>query len=542
VTASTWRSRILLGAIMAIALAVRLYGLTFGLPFVHARPDELLVVAKALGFFTSDFNPRFFDYPSLYFYLVGGLFAIYYWCGRTAGWFTSAAHFASGTHGRWQVLYIIGRSATALFGTLTVVWVYRIGAALFEESVGVLAAFFLSLSFLHVRDSHYATTDVTLTFFAMWSILSLVRLYEDRQWRHAGFAAFYAGLAAGTKYNAVLLALPMMVVEGLHAWPRRANWRATVRGTYLPLMALVMVATFFVTTPYVLLDHKRALNDFRLLFDSMSAGMTPRGFLEPGWIYHLRFSLLHGLGLPLLIASLAGIVVLARRQPAVALLLSSFPAAYYVTAGASANVFVRYMIPAVPFLCLFAAVFVDGLARVVASRIPVNQSLVATVFALLVIAPSAWSVVQFDGLLAREDSRVVAARWIDEHVPRGSIVFVTGNAYGHPPLEDRLDPKYRLLAFDYKANNFYEKNHVVNEPPDWIVVQRSALPYSHVPDIVVGMLASDYQLVYIVKAVDLDAPGNVYDVQDAFYLPYGGFNGVRRPGPNLEMYRRTPKL
>src|SRR5436190_18997526 len=60
------RSKVLLGIVLAIALAVRLRGIWFGLPFVHARPDELLIVGTALEFFTKGLHPRFFDYPSLF--------------------------------------------------------------------------------------------------------------------------------------------------------------------------------------------------------------------------------------------------------------------------------------------------------------------------------------------------------------------------------------------------------------------------------------------------------------------------------------------
>ena len=73
--------------------------------------------------------------------------------------------------------------------------------------------------------------------------------------------------------------------------------------------------------------------------------------------------------------------------------------------------------------------------------------------------------------------------------------------------------------------------------PDWIIVQRSGLPYSHIAPRVIDLLP-DYRLVHVIRAADLDVPGNVYDIQDGFYVPYGGFRGVRRPGPNLEIYRR----
>jgi 4-amino-4-deoxy-L-arabinose transferase-like glycosyltransferase len=532
-------TRLALAAILVVALAVRLRGIWFGLPFVHARPDELIIVSKALGFFTTDFNPRFFDYPTLYLYLTFALYALYYAWGRAVGWFTSRAHFVGGTHGRWELLYVIGRVATALFGTATVLWVYRIGDAVLTQSAGVLSALFLALTFLHVRDSHYLTTDVAMTFFITCAMLSLIRLHQDRKRSHAVAAAIYAGLAMGTKYNGVLLAVPMTIVELLNAWRHRGGWRSVLRDSYLPLMAAIMAVTFLATTPYLILDYPRAVRDFRALQDSMNVGMTPAGYLPPGWIYHFEFSLVHGLGIPLLAASLMGVVLVAVRQPVTAFLLGSFPVAYYIVAGASGNVFVRYMLPVVPFLCIFAAAFVDAVATTLAARTTIRQPIAAAALGLAVIAPSAWNIVRFDTILAREDSRMVAARWVQEHVPRGSSVYVTGNPYGHPPLEDRVDPKWHLVTFDYRANNFIEGRKRFFGDPDWIIVQRSALPYSHIPDLVKEMLPEHYSLMTVIQAADLSLPGNVYDVQDAFYLPYDGFKGIRRPGPNLEIYRRV---
>ena len=533
------RVNILLGLILAIAATARFWGLTFGLPFVHARPDELIVVSTVLRFFTESLNPRFFDYPSMYLYFLGGLLTLYYWGGRMVGWFTSPSHFVGGTHGRWEAFYLIGRAATAVFGTLTVLWVYRIANVLFNEATGLLAALFLALSFLHVRDSHYATTDVTLTFLVMWTVLSLVRLHIDRRRSHAYLAGVLGGLAMGTKYNAVLLVVPMAVVELLHAWSRRREWQSVVRGSYLPVMVLLMVITFFATSPYLLLDYSQVLRDFRTLGRSLAVGMTPRDLLGPGWVYHFKFSLLYGLGLPLLAAALGGIVLMARRRPSEALVLGSFPVAYYAVAGASADVFVRYMIPVVPFLCVFAAFLVTEMAAALAARTGHGrQPVIAAVVGIAVIAPSAVPVVQFDTILAREDSRLAAAEWVHQNVPRGASIYMSGNPYGHPPLEDRVDPKYQLLFWDYRRNYFTEKGREFPNRPDWMIVQRSALPYSHTPETLDALLRKEYRLAHVIQAANLRDTRNVYDIQDAFYVPYGGFNGVQRPGPNLEIYER----
>jgi hypothetical protein len=45
-----------------------------------------------------------------------------------------------------------------------------------------------------------------------------------------------------------------------------------------------------------------------------------------------------------------------------------------------------------------------------------------------------------------------------------------------------------------------------------------------------------YRLVHITRAAEIDEPQNVYDLQDAFYAPYGGVVNVRRPGPNVYVY------
>ena len=68
-------------------------------------------------------------------------------------------------------------------------------------------------------------------------------------------------------------------------------------------------------------------------------------------------------------------------------------------------------------------------------------------------------------------------------------------------------------------------------------IQRAEIPYSHVPKLVEELIAGDYQLAHIVRAYSPEAR-NFYDVQDGFYLPFGSFDRVERPGPNFLIYRR----
>ena len=45
---------------------------------------------------------------------------------------------------------------------------------------GLLAAWFLALSFQHVEGSHYITVDVQMTLFAFWAVVMVVEDVEER--------------------------------------------------------------------------------------------------------------------------------------------------------------------------------------------------------------------------------------------------------------------------------------------------------------------------------------------------------------------------
>lgn len=530
---------LLLGLLVVVALLVRLWGITFGLPHVRVRPDELMILGKAIDIHAGQPNYKLFDYPGVYIYLVAGLYAIYYAFGLLTGRVADASGFVRNFFEQTPPYFFIPRVAGAVLGAGTVAVAYGIGATLLTRSAALLSALFLSLAFLHVRDSHYATTDVPMTFFVMCAVLMAARVYRDGRARDAWLAGIFAGLASGTKYNAVLVTLTLAAVEALRAWDARADWRRAFRDTHIARMAIATIALFVITNPYLFLDYKTALEHLQALQASTAGGMTPPELLGRGWTYHLPYSLRYGLGVPMLVAALAGMVWMAVRAPRPALILAIFPVVYYAITGAGHNVFVRYMIPVVPFLCIFAGYAVAEAARFIATVAGrTREPIVAAALGVVIVMPSAWSVVQFDRLLAREDNRNIAARWVNQHVPAGSSIYTAGNLYGHLQLEERGKPqKYRYLDFDWRGERFTQRGRPVDERPDWILLQRSGIVYSHVSPAVERLLKREYSLVHTLRAADLSEK-NFYDIQDGFYAPFGSYKGVQRFGPNYEVYRR----
>jgi 4-amino-4-deoxy-L-arabinose transferase-like glycosyltransferase len=439
----------------------------------------------------------------------------------------------------WAPFFLINRSLAAVLGSLTVVPVFWIGRRLWNDATGLVAAFFFALTFLHVRDSHFGTTDTMMTLFIVLSIAWLVEAeISGRRW-HFAMAGLMAGLAGATKYNALVLPISMVMSQLLHAIDLpRARFKAFVDGRALAYGS-AFVAAFAIGVPFVIFDFARFRLSMEQLWESMMTGVGSIAADVNGWAHHFNYSLRYGLGWPLLLAGLLGIIVIFIRTPRRALVLFSFPLVYFLIAGSIRNLFFRYAIPIVPFLSLSAALLVVEIARAATARVGIARfgfAPTAAVLAALVAAQSAASVVRFDWILARTDNRVMVSQWFERHVPAGSSVVQSGSIYGYAQFG--RNQHYKVWIWDRGRRRFLVEGRTPEGAPDWILVQESPLP-SDTQSVIKDFLKEGYELASVFKAVDLDQGWRLYDMQDAFYVPFAGFDGVNRPGPNFTLYKRA---
>jgi len=522
-------------AIVAIGAVVRFWGLGFGLPYTQARPDETFIISVARALLSGNLLSRFFDYPWLYMWTLAGVYLGMYLIGAATGAYHSLAGFVASWPYHWEPFFLASRALSATLGTATLLVVYRIGRQLWNTTTAGVATLFLSLSLLHVRDSHFGTTDVAVTFLIMLTIMLLVRS-EARGEPPLG-AAVAAGLATATKYSAVLLLLPLVL---LHVRQIRATAGSSRRlwGSRSLELALAFALPCLAGVPFLIWNFAGFLDAMRALQQSMQLGQgnVP---LASGWWLHAAVSMRYGMGLPVLMAAVAGLIGLAAAQPELSILLFSFPLAYYIVAAISNNVFVRYAIPLLPFACLAAAWLVVAVGDRVVPRTRVHHArpadALAWIVAAVVVAPSAYTVWQFDRVLGQTDSRVVVARWFAEHVPDGSSVLQSGSRAGQ--VQFIAGGQYVEWLWNKRTLRFDVDKKPATGEPDYIVLQESPLP-SETQPIVTELLRRDYVLVGRFEAVLL-ADAHVYDRQDAFYVPLAGFKGVKRPGPNFTVYKRA---
>jgi hypothetical protein len=173
---------IALAAIGVLAAALRLIGITFGLPAVY-NPDEIAIMSRALAFAKGDLNPHNFLYPTFYFYVlfawVGASFVVTWLLGIVPSLAAFQAQFFTDPTN----IYLAGRLLGATCGVATVLLTYALGARLAGagagRAAGLAAALFLAVSPTNVRDSHYVKHDVPVTLTVVIAQLAILRLLAD---------------------------------------------------------------------------------------------------------------------------------------------------------------------------------------------------------------------------------------------------------------------------------------------------------------------------------------------------------------------------
>ena len=431
--------------ITLLGIVLRVWGLHLGLPYAESRPDELTVVSKAMGFGGGDLNPHFFNYPSLIFYVLFVMFGLHAVVLFAVGAIHSTKDILVGFAADPTAYYLLARSLSAVAGALTVPAVYVLTRQVSNRLAALMAALFMAVMYLHVRDSHFGVTDVPMTAMIVVTAIFVMRIFRDGRRRDCVLAGISMGLASGLKYNAALLAFPILLAHWWAPTNRDASFKHRFFSRNLWLAGLCAAGCFIVSSPFVVLDWRTFLRDFS--FEMRHLTGVGEASLERGWIVHWRLSLWYGAGPLMLFSALAGAGAAVLRKPRQALVLAAFPLIYYIAIGRGFTVFVRYALPVTPFIAVFAGVLfgeeipawlrkhhaqafglaLGGIGALAIATLPLSQS------------------VAFDRLISRTDTRTMAAEFVQERCPSGTMIGWIGTRYGLPRFRETTASLARQL-------------------------------------------------------------------------------------------------
>jgi hypothetical protein len=409
-------------ALFAGALALRLAGVTHGLPYVFNADENAHFVARAIGMFGHSLNPDYFINPPAYTYLLHVAFGLRWGFDREA---IGDAFAADPT-----TAFALARVLAALLGALAATLLAVAGARLFDRRTGIVAGVLLAAAFLPVSYSHLALNDVPALAPLCLALIGVAGVLRSGRSLDYALAGAGLGLAAATKYTAGIVLLSLLAAAAASPGLR---WRG------VGVAGALAVAAFLAANPYALLDAGAFLDGLRKQSDASSDGAGKLGMVnENGLAYYLGTTA-WGLGWLPALAALGGAAGLALRDRRAALVLVPAPIVFLLFMGTQDRFFARWLLPVYPLLCLLAAwggvraaTWLAGRSRPAWGR----AAWPAVAAGALLAAQGLVYSVHNDVVLSRPDTRRLAREWMVEHIPAGGKVVIEPIA----PAQWAMDP------------------------------------------------------------------------------------------------------
>jgi len=432
---------ILLLFILLLALIVRVWGISFGLPGLD-HGDETEVVNHAVRFGSGDFNPHRFQYGSFFQYILFIFYGVYFLIGFLLGRFSSLHQFAIYFIQDPTVFYLIARGLSAVFGTATLCITYLIGKRVKHEGVGLLAALFLAFSSQHVVHSHYCTVDIPLTFFFTLAVYQcLILLHNDHLLRYV-VAGLSIGLAVATKFNGGIALIALIAAHFL----KEGNFNL-VEKIFCKKLVLAIGAIFighFIACPYFYVEFDAVLTEIAQLknlhaFSGFNLWIYLREFMNVYW------------GIPLGALCILGLVRSIITTNRKILVLSFTALAVLCFASLHRYVEAKYILCSFPLCALFGShLFVECLAWM--------ERRYLSLVILIVLVHPLYLIGNWDYEHARKSINVEAREWIEEHIRVNSKILLDNVGNAGPKLENAPENlrrqyqralQYNLLKADY---------------------------------------------------------------------------------------------
>ena len=455
-----------LWVLILLGAGLRFWKVGGDLPYVLHYDEPTLIDNAVWLLQNGSLNPHFFNYPTGLIYILALLFGVVLLLGQITGRFAGGAEaiawLSQGTYPQpadggvlyfyptvgVPALYLIGRSVSAIAGTLAIPVLYAL--ALRAEGSRVtarLAALFLALSPLAVEHAHLITTDTAAMAMATLALLAVCKA-EGGQTRRWVIAGALAGLAAGIKYNAGFVVLPLVF---LAVW----RWKDGItRGvTRLGIAGISAILVFLLTTPFALFDARAFLHDLGSEFHHVASVSEPfkgaEAVAAPA-IEKMAEIFRHHLGLLGFLAACWGAIaaLASRRFSGVAIVI--FVAVGLLPLTGWKTFYARYLLIFWPAILLLTAWGLGDLTKRLAEVRSVGgrwRDALTAVLVLLVLFVPTRRLIAYESRRLQPDPRIEMTEWIEANIPEGEPIvleregpFLKGDRYTLEYVEDIRGP------------------------------------------------------------------------------------------------------
>ena len=322
-----------------------------------------------------------------------------------------------------QGIYARVRVLAILLSCALPVLLFALARRRLGPAAAILAAGLLACTPLAVQQAHFFTVDGVFVFFALLFFCGLQRALDVPTYARYLLVGLAIGAAAAVRLNGGLLGLVLVVghCAGAGRFRDPKLWSA----------ALAAIVSLLVLQPYMLWDPGRLLQGVSTDDFGHSVAIA-NGTVLRSWslvdmhtvpyLHYLIELWPQAVGWPLTLAFAGGLACALWRRDRDAVPLLVWCLLYFALIGGLHTKHVRYLLPLLPFLCLFAA----GLCQVLWHR---HRPAGIGVAVALCICTAIYGLA-FTHIYQVEDSRIQAGRFLAVEAPAGSRIGVEGGGFG----------------------------------------------------------------------------------------------------------------
>lgn len=532
----------ILAFILAIAFALRMFGITHGLDldapgraiWNNQNDEETQALIVRVALLLGGDAPKESAPGEFWLWGSGGFYA-YRWLDVLAipllGWVTGSNVSKAALETNLSAVLLSHRVIGVLVVLLAIAWLARTMRREFDDRIGLLSAGFFATAYLSVRESHYGTLDPWILLGTTVVLDLAFLLSRDSTLRRLLIAGFVAGFFASFKYSgaALLLPLAMGVWFRVRGEPKRVAFATCAKSVGCLLIAacagyLAMSPMFF--RDFTTIAHRFASQQGLIGFEILRV---------PEMIaFHVKESMWIGFGEIALPCAIFGAFHGFRRADRGGLLLLLFVGCAALTFSNTSHS-VRQALPCFPALCAFAALGVRAIAE--------SRGLPVVLVACVAMVPSLERSVWFGAVAGKTDTRVDAMRFLAESgANRTEVIGVgfyglprTSGIAALPPFTDWLDAVHRRRAFPrefaYAARPRFIVRDLSSGLDEWFAWSDFELT-----------VAADYREVLRVSGRRDGFAPTLPDLAHGtpfHFVPFAAPWEMERPGPDLVIYERA---
>jgi len=371
------------------------------------------VVHKSLNILVNNGDPEFFKKPSFVCYIDAFfyyIFAIVLKCFHVVSSMDNfVEQFPKGYFiiNGFRISYMLpALLLNNIFAVLGAVFTFFTSYIILKKTFpAFLAGIFLATSYMWMCFSHHLTVDIPLAALSIMTVYFAIYFLEKKDFynpKELIILGVLIGLTASAKYNGALVAVPIIAAV---VYTNKQNYEKLFKD--ILIIVLYAIIAFLVTNPFILVDWGHFVGDFLFELNHASTGHKGSDDKYP-FLFNLAHNLPSGFGLIPLVLALLGLYVFVKDEniaKKVKIIFLSFPVAFYLyMSTCSKLVFLRYMLPMIPFL----SVLVSFSFSYAWEKIKTNKSFLSILILILVglgLCQNIYNSILFLRVMANQDTR-----------------------------------------------------------------------------------------------------------------------------------------